>query len=48
EGGEMAEQIERGTMPPNSFKLLHPDANLSAEEQAQLIQGLRATFGEGR
>lgn len=41
---ELIEQIERGSMPPSSYKLLHPAANLSAEQQAQLIAGLRASL----
>lgn len=45
EGDEMAEQIQRGEMPPAKYLILHPDANLSAAEKQQLIAGLRATFG---
>lgn len=45
EGDEMIEQIERGKMPPAVFLPLHPEANLSEAEKAQLIQGLRKTFG---
>lgn len=45
EGDEMAEQIERGKMPPGIYLPLHPEANLSETEKQQLIAGLRATFG---
>ncbi|MCA9908614.1 MAG: heme-binding domain-containing protein [Anaerolineae bacterium] len=45
EGREMAEQIERGAMPLGIYLPLHPEANLSDAQKAQLIQGLRATFG---
>jgi hypothetical protein len=42
---EMISEIERGNMPTPNYLLLHSDANLSAEDQAALIAGLRATFG---
>lgn len=32
-------------MPPRLYLPLHPEANLSAEQRAALIAGLRATFG---
>ena len=46
-GGDMARQIERGNMPPLIYRLGHPNARLSADQQAQLIAGLQATFGGG-
>jgi hypothetical protein len=45
EGGDMARQIQRGNMPPQIYLILHPDARLNADQQAQLIAGLEATFG---
>jgi hypothetical protein len=43
--GESAEQVQRGRMPPSSYVMMHPVANLSGADKALLIQGLRATFG---
>jgi cytochrome c551/c552 len=40
---EVDEQVNSGAMPPWYYLLLHPQANLSAAEKQQLIQGLRAT-----
>jgi len=48
EGGELIENIENGKMPPRSYLILHPEANLSDAEKAQLIEGIRATLGAGR
>lgn len=45
EGDEMIEQIQRGKMPPAIYLPLHPDANLTAEQKRQLMDGLQATFG---
>jgi hypothetical protein len=42
---EMVEEIERGSMPLPQYLPLHPEANLTDAQQAQLIAGLRATFG---
>ena len=39
---DAAELIEDGSMPPSQYTLLHPDARLSAEEQAELIAALEA------
>jgi mono/diheme cytochrome c family protein len=47
EGREMIEQIENGKMPKSPYPMLHPEANLSADQKAQLIAGIRATFGAG-
>lgn len=44
---EMIEKIEDGEMPLPNYLLLHPEANFSAEQKAQLIAGLRATFPVG-
>ncbi len=46
EGNEAVESIEKGEMPMKTYVLLHPEANLSAEELKVLVAGLRATFGE--
>jgi hypothetical protein len=32
-------------MPLGPYMLLHPEANLTASEKQELIQGLLATFG---
>jgi hypothetical protein len=47
-GGEMAEQIEDGEMPPRIYLPPHPEANLTAQEKETLIAGLIATFGGER
>lgn len=45
EADESAEKVSEGEMPLRPYLLLHPDANLSAAEKLELIQGLLATFG---
>ena len=45
EGDEMIEQIQRGKMPPDIYVPMHPEANLTAGQKQQLIDGLQATFG---
>jgi len=40
-------QISSGAMPPWDYSLLHPDARLTFEEKALLINGLQATLGSG-
>lgn len=42
---ELIETIREGSMPPLQYKPSHPAARLSAGEKADLIRGLRATFG---
>lgn len=42
--GSMAEVIRDGSMPPDIYTVLHPEARLSAVEQQQLIDGIMATF----
>jgi hypothetical protein len=44
---DAADEIEDGTMPPDKYTLLHPDAKLSDEEKQALIDALNA-MGEGR
>ena len=47
EGDEMIEQIQRGKMPPAIYLPMHPEANLTAEQKQQLMDGLQTTFGGG-
>ena len=47
EGGEAAEAVAEGAMPPFIYLLSHPAAKLSDAERAAFIQGLQATFGAG-
>ncbi len=35
-------EVERGTMPQWYYVLLHPSANLTADEKQTLVQGLRS------
>ena len=45
DAGEIAEVIQAGEMPLPNYLPLHPEANLSAAEQQQLINGMYATLG---
>ena len=45
---EMVEKIQEGQMPPAIYLMMHPNANLSADQKTQLIDGLQATFGASR
>ena len=45
EGEEMLEAIQKGEMPMPIYLPLHPEANLTATEQQQLLAGIQATFG---
>jgi hypothetical protein len=47
EAEELIEQIEEGVMPPRSYLITHPDANLSADQIAVLIQGIHVTSFAG-
>jgi len=40
DANDAAHEIEDGTMPPRRYTLLHPDARLSDEEEAELIAAL--------
>ena len=42
EAHDAAEAIEEGEMPPSRYTRLHPDADLSEEEEAQLVAALEA------
>jgi len=43
---EITRVIQRGEMPPSNYLLLHPEAELTPEEKALLVEGLKATFGQ--
>jgi len=43
--GESSSQVNRGEMPPRSYKILHPEARLTADERQELARGLAATLG---
>ena len=43
---KMVEVIRDGSMPPSTYKLIHPGARLSEQEKQELIRGLEATFGK--
>lgn len=45
EGGDAADAVADGAMPPGKYKLLHPRARLSSSEAAELIAALRAMNG---
>ena len=45
-GEDAAQALEEDEMPLWIYRPLHPEAGLSDGERQQLIQGLRATFGE--
>jgi hypothetical protein len=45
EGDESAETVLEGSMPPNSYALLHSEARLTDQEIDSLVAGLQATFG---
>lgn len=42
---QAAVMVATGAMPPRRYLLLHPDARLTAAEQAALARGLQATVG---
>lgn len=41
---ELVEQIQRGSMPKGIYTIMHPAANLSAEQKAELIAGIQASL----
>lgn len=43
---EMAEVIDESEMPPWYYSVMHPEAKLSDQEKADLINGLQATFAQ--
>jgi len=40
------EVVRDGEMPPRQYRLVHPEAQLSAAERQELIDGVRASLGE--
>ncbi len=44
---EAARTIQRGSMPPSYYLLVHPEARLTDAEKQALIAGLNATLGPG-
>jgi len=42
---DAAEEVEKGEMPPWQYTLTHGEARLSDAEKAELVKGLKATFG---
>ncbi|MCP4504152.1 MAG: heme-binding domain-containing protein [Deltaproteobacteria bacterium] len=46
EADEAAEKLAKGIMPPKGYLVLHSEAKLNEAERKQLIEGLKATFGE--
>jgi hypothetical protein len=42
---DVAEVIQEGEMPPNTYRFLHSGARLSSAEKQDLIRGLLATVG---
>jgi len=45
DGYEGAETVLEGSMPPDAYSLLHPEARLTDQEIDALVAGLVATFG---
>ena len=45
--GGLAEPVQKGSMPPWYYVLLHPQAQLSPSERQTLVQGLTAIGGQG-
>ncbi len=43
---EAAETIEEGEMPPELYLPLHPEAQLSAAEKSELMNGLNASLAD--
>lgn len=41
----MVDMIEKGQMPKSVYLPMHPEARFTAEQKAQLIAGIEATFG---
>lgn len=44
EAHEAAESVQKGKMPMPMYAVLHPEARLSDQERAEIIQGLNATL----
>jgi hypothetical protein len=41
---QVAQEIRSGAMPPKDYLILHPDAQLSEQEKARLIQGMQQSL----
>lgn len=44
--GMLIAYIQSDAMPPGAYRLTHPEANLTEEQKAALIAGIRATIGK--
>lgn len=44
EGDDAAEEVRENEMPPFTYKLAHPEARLTNQEQQELVNGLEKTF----
>lgn len=44
-GDDAAEEVQKGSMPIGPYLLMHPEANLTADQKRIFIEGLRTTFG---
>lgn len=40
-----ANAVIEGTMPPTAYRIMHPEARLTPEEEEELIDGIYATLG---
>jgi hypothetical protein len=43
-GGYSGQTVRDGMMPPDKYKVAHPEADLTSQEQADLARGLDATL----
>jgi len=46
EGDEAVKEVKEGEMPPWFYVIAHPEAKFSDSENALLLKGLLATFGQ--
>ncbi len=42
--GKLISYIQSDRMPPEAYRLVHPEANLTEQQKADLIAGIRATM----
>lgn len=45
ESDEAAEMVENGEMPLDIYQWMHKEAEFTASEKKELVEGLKATFG---
>jgi hypothetical protein len=45
EPGEILESVQRGSMPPFQYTIIHTNAVFTADEKQQFIQGMQTTLG---